>query len=236
MKNPVIARYGIHIAWTNIAAVLLSGLIFPVITMIFYKQPAWEGPEVFIAHYHPFQTTTFFSGFLLVISSLLIFIVLYKNSDTANKIAGLSALMINAVFTPIIILNYILQITYVPYLAVHQPAGTADLLTAFTMSNPGSVAWALEMYGWGGIGLSYLVAALIFRNTGGERILKALFVTNGVCSIASAGMTSADMNWIFSKAGLVALVVWNLLIILIDIFLIRYFRNMVHRNYAYQLG
>jgi hypothetical protein len=119
---------------------------------------------------------------------------------------------------------------------VHQPAGTADLLTAFTMSNPGSVAWALEMYGWGGIGLSYLVAALIFRNTGGERILKALFVTNGVCSIASAGMTSADMNWIFSKAGLVALVVWNLLIILIDIFLIRYFRNMVHRNYAYQLG
>jgi len=33
------------------------------------------------------------------------------------------------------------------------------------------------------------------------------------------------MKWLFSPAGLTALVVWNLLVFIIDIFLLKYFRN-----------
>lgn len=92
----------------------------------------------------------------------------------------------------------------------------------FTMANPGSFAWALEMYGWGGIGLSYLMMAGIFQKRSAQRFL---FLLNGISIIASALMTSFNMNWLFSPAGFAALITWNLLVLIIDIRLIRYFRQ-----------
>lgn len=59
-------------------------------------------------------------------------------------------------FTAVVFLNYIIQTTYVPYLAINRPPELAAVLPVFTMANPGSFAWALEMYGWGGIGLSFV--------------------------------------------------------------------------------
>jgi uncharacterized membrane-anchored protein YitT (DUF2179 family) len=82
------------------------------------------------------------------------------------------------------------------------------------------------MYGWGGIGLSFIFMAFIFENTKPEQTLKILFLVNGICSVASALMTSFDMNWLFSPAGLTALVVWNVLVFVIDIFLLQHFRKL----------
>ncbi len=223
--NSKLARFGRNAVYLNIFGIIFSGLVFPVLTAIFYPQPLWQSPDLFIESFHPLQTATFFCGYFLVIGSLLTFLVLYLTSNETKKIWALSGLAINIVFTAIVFLNYIIQTTYVPYLATNNPPEAAFVLAAFSMANPGSFAWALEMYGWGGIGLSFIFMAFIFENGKLESTLKILFLINGISSCVSAILTSVDMNWLFSPVGFTALIVWNLLVLVIDIFLLQYFRK-----------
>jgi hypothetical protein len=209
----------------NMFGILFSGLIFPVLSLIFTPQPPWRDAALFAESFHPLQTATFFCGFFLVIGSLLTFIALYRTAREEKKLWAFSGLVINVVFTAVVFLNYIIQTTYIPYLATTFPLETATVLPVFTMANPGSFAWALEMYGWGGIGLSFLFMAPIFSQNKLERTLKILFIANGVSSVLSALITSYDMNWLFSSAGLVALVVWNVLVFVIDIYLLKFFKQ-----------
>jgi hypothetical protein len=220
-----IYHFGRRVVWLNILGIIFSGLVFPVLSTLFFPQPQWQGPELFIHSYHPIQTATFFFGFFLVIGSLLTFVVLYKIAPEDRKLTALSALVISEVFTAVVFLNYVIQTTYVPYLARNNPPETEAILAVFTMANPGSFAWALEMYGWGGIGLSYILMAFLFGKTKPGPALRILFLANGICSVLSAFMTSANMNWLFSTAGFAALIVWNLLVLVIDIYLLKYFRT-----------
>jgi hypothetical protein len=220
-KNSTI-NFGLNAVWMNLFGIIFSGLVFPVLTAILVPQPAWKDAALFIQSFHPLQTVTFFCGFFLVIGSLLTFIALYQMSDESLKTQALSALIVNTVFTAVVFLNYVIQTTYIPYLATNHPPESQYIIPVFTMANPGSFAWALEMYGWGGIGLSYLMMSRIFRE---ESTLRILFLLNGISSIASALVTSFNMNWLFSPAGFAALITWNLLVLIIDIYLIRYFRH-----------
>lgn len=219
-----ISRFGRVAVFLNIFGIIFSGLVFPVLTMIFKPQPPWQNSALFVESFHPLQTATFFCGYFLVIGSLLTFIVLYKIASESRKLWALSGLVINVVFTAVIFLNYIIQTTYIPYLANNNPPETATVLPVFTMANPGSFAWALEMYGWGGIGLSFIFMAFIFENIKLERTLKILFLANGICSVASALMTSINMNWLFSPAGFASLIIWNSLVLVIDVYLLKFLK------------
>lgn len=216
------ARLGIYL---NMFGVIFSGLFFPVLSMLCCPQPAWVDAELFANSFHPLQTATFFCGYFLVIGSLLTFIALYSLSPENKKLWAFAGLIINVVFTAIVFINYIIQTTYIPYLATNFPAGVEIILPVFTMANPGSFAWALEMYGWGGIGLSFIFMMAIFGTNKIDRTLKILFAANAICSVGGAIMTSIDMNWLFTTAGLVSLVVWNTLVFVIDLVLLKYLRK-----------
>ena len=215
----------VHFAKTclkvNILGILFSGLVFPVLSMVMFPQPKWNNAEIFIEHFHNVQTLTFFAGYFLVISSTLLFVVLYMMANESKKVYALSGLVINVLFTSIVFINYLIQTTYIPYLANNNPPEAISMLPTFSMANPGSFAWSLEMYGWGGIGFSYVFMASIFNET----IIKVLFWANGICSVAGAIITSINMNWLFSPYGIIALVVWNLLMLLIDLDLLYLFRT-----------
>jgi hypothetical protein len=225
-----VLRFGTIAVYINLFGVIFSGLVFPVITSIFYPQPQWQSPDLFIQSYHPIQTATFFCGYFLVIGSLLTFITLYFLASKSKRIWALAALGINLVFTAIVFINYIIQTTYVPYLASTNALEAQNILATFTMANPGSFAWALEMYGWGGIGLSFIFMAFIFGKERFEPTLKVLFWVNGVASVTSALVTSSNMKWLFSPAGFAALIVWNLLVVAIDIVLLKYFSKYSFQN------
>jgi len=222
--NEEIIKFGIKAVYLNIFGIIFSGLIFPLLSLLICPQPEWVDAELFVKSFNPLQTATFFCGFFLVIGCLFTFITLYLIANQEKKIYAISGLAINMVFTAVVFLNYVIQTTYVPYLAVNNPPETAYVLPVFTMANPGSFAWALEMYGWGGIGLSFIFMAFIFGTAKYEKILKILFLVNGSSSVISALITSINMKWLFSPAGLTALIIWNTLVIVIDIFLIKYFR------------
>ncbi len=223
-KSEFTFDFGRAAVFLNMAGIVLSGLLFPVLSSIYTPQPPWQDAALFVSSYHPLQSATFFFGYLLVIGSLMTFVALYMISGPEKKVWALSGLIINTAFTAVVVLNYIIQTTYVPYLAMNNPPETQSILPAFTMSNPGSFAWALEMYGWGGIGLSFVFMAFIFKSGRFEQTLKVLFIVNGAASVISALATSIDMNWLFTNAGLVSLVVWNTLVFIIDILLLKYFR------------
>lgn len=227
MENDKIraASFGVKAVYLNIIGIVFSGLVFPLISTIFFPQPQWVDAQLFISSFHPVQTLTFFCGYFLVIGSLLTFISLYLLSVN-KKVYALSGLIINVVFTAVIFLNYIIQTTYVPYLAANNPPETEYVLATFSMAKAGSFAWALEMYGWGGIGLSFIFMSMIFNRNRQERLLKSLFIINGICSCVTAIVTSIDMNWIFSAAGFTSLIVWNLLVLIIDIILLKYFKKV----------
>lgn len=218
-------RFGKIAVYLNIFGIIFSGLVFPVLSTIICPQPVWKDADLFIKSYNKLQTATFYCGYFLVIGSLLTFIVLTMISKPEKKRWAISAMTLNIVFTAVVFLNYIIQTTYVPYLAMNNPPEASMILPVFTMANPGSFAWALEMYGWGGIGLSFIFMAFIFGGGNYEKALKILFIINGVCSVASALMTSFNMKWLFSGAGFTALIVWNLLVLIIDIFLLKYFTS-----------
>jgi hypothetical protein len=224
--NRTTLRFGKTAIYLNLFGIIFSGLVFPVLSTLICPQPVWQDSVLFIKSFNYLQTATFFCGYFLVIGSLLTFVVLTLVTKAEKKIWAVSALAINILFTAVVFLNYIIQTTYVPYLATNNPPETEHILAVFTMSNPGSFAWALEMYGWGGIGLSYIFMAFIFGNGKYEQTLKLLFLVNGLCSFGSALMTSVDMNWLFSAAGFTALIVWNLLVFVIDIILLGYFNKM----------
>ena len=221
-----ILKFGKIAIYLNIFGIVFSGLVFPIISLQYYPQPPWENAALFVESFHPIQTATFFCGYFLVIGSLLTFIVLYLTAEKNKKIWALSSLLINVVFTSVVFLNYIIQTTYVPYLAMNNPPETSVVMPIFTMANPGSFAWALEMYGWGGIGLSFIFMSFIFDNKKLSSLLKILFRINGTASVTSAIMTSIDMNWLFTNYGLAALVIWNLLVFIIDIYLLKYFSKI----------
>lgn len=222
MNNPILG-FGKKAVYLNIFGIIFSGLVFPILSSIFTPQPKWQNAEIFMKSFHPLQIATFYFGYFLAIGSLLTFIVLYLTARDEKRVWALTALIINVIFTAIVFLNYIIQTTYIPYLAINNLPEAAYNLPVFTMANPGSFAWAMEMYGWGGIGLSFIFMALIFMKERYEQILKVLFIVNGISSISSALMTSIDMNWLFSSAGFMTLIVWNVLVFIIDIFLLKYF-------------
>ncbi len=225
MKTNVL-QFGRAAVLTNVFGILFSGLIFPVLAAVLHPQPPWQNPQLFIQSFHWLQTATFFCGYFLITGSLLTFVTLYFLAEKECKIWALSGLALNVIFSVVVFLNYIIQTTYVPYLVQNHSSEADFILAAFSMANPGSFAWALEMWGWGGIGLSFIFMAFIFKNQKREQTLRRLFFINGVCSIASAILTSINMNWIFSPAGFAALIIWNLLVLVIDIILLDYFKNL----------
>lgn len=226
-NNPQIWSFGIKAVYLNIFGIIFSGLVFPVLSTIFYPQPLWQDAQLFINSFHPLQTATFFCGYFLVIGSLMTFITLYLSVEEHKRVYSLTGLVVNVVFTAVVFLNYIIQTTYVPYLATNNPPETSQVLAVFSMANPGSFAWALEMYGWGGIGLSFIFMAYVFGRSKREKLLKILFIINGISSCSTAIITSIDMTWLFTPAGFASLIVWNSLVFVIDIILIGYFRDKI---------
>jgi len=93
-----------------------------------------------------------------------------------------------------------------------------------TMANPRSFAWALEMYGYGIFGVASLFAAPIFDNQGRQRVIRILFIVNGVASIVAAFLVPLIPGWLLTVPGLTAGAAWNILLITLMAIVIREFR------------
>jgi hypothetical protein len=197
------------------AIFIMVGTIFPSLFAIFLKpkQPVWESVEVFVEHYHIIQGLPFYFGFFLIGGSIMLLTSIYLLSN--NQLYPLSGLIFGIIGAAIISLNYIIQTTLIPALVEDYSSANNAIIASLTMGNPTSFAWAAEMWGYGFIGLATWFAASFFRNKGTERVVKILFILNGILSIAGALYTALDLGWVLTTPGYISFGLWNVLYFLL---------------------
>lgn len=148
----------------------------------------------------------------------------YQQGPPRIRMAVLSALCVTLFFCTLIFFNYITQLVFIHQLAIQSDPETYALIASFTMANPLSLSWTLEMWGYALLGIAMWLLRHCYDD---EPLTKSLLLINLVFSIASAVWVLFDVNWIFSSTGLVLYGLWNVLMIVILIRIHQYHRRSV---------
>jgi hypothetical protein len=202
-------QIGIAGAIVTVTGILLSGPLAILVVSLIQAQPPWQSPDVFVEHFHRVQVLPFYFGFLLISGSLLMITALHQLSEDRGR--TLVGLIFTSIAAGLIFFNYLVQTTVVPALVSEYNTALGPIISLLSMSNPKSLSWAIEMWGYGFLGLGTWLCAGFFADHGVERVAKLLFVANGVLSMIGALWTSWDLGWVLAPAGLAAFGVWNLL-------------------------
>jgi len=205
--------------------VVLSGPLALIVVALVHGQPPWRDAATFATEFDRVQLLPYLGGFVLIGGCVALIASLHPLVPSERRARANSALVLAAAFATLILFNYVVQTTFVPTL-LHPYRHEQDALIAgLTMSNPHSLAWAIEMWGYGVFGLATWAIAIVFGRTRLERATATTFVANGVISVAGAVMTSISPGWAMSMPGMIAFTVWNLLMIAIALLVIAAMRR-----------
>lgn len=215
------ARVGVYGAIAALVGAILSGPVAVTVVAVTHPQPPWQGAGTFAASYHPIQLLPYAFGFVLVTGFILVMATLHALAEPRHRALTTTALVLTAAFASFVFLNYVLQTTVVPELARDVTANAA-LVSALSLSNPRSLGWALEMWGYGFLGgATWLVAPVLGRH----RAAEWAFIANGPISILGAVWTVLRPGWELGGAGLVLFAVWNVLVVVMAALAIPAFRD-----------
>lgn len=207
-QNDHKGHWGIASAIVTAVGILFSGPLAFLVVSATHPQPEWSGPAAFVSNYHPIQTVTFYFGFLLVIGSLMIMAYIH---DRSRSLKSLLSLVFTAIAAGLISFNYFTEAAFVPALVRNYTPDLDPVISVFAVTSPFALFWAVEMWGYGFLGLGTLFAVDYFAAGGLERWTRFLFTANGVVSVAGALYTAFHQEWVLSVAGLVSYALWNLL-------------------------
>lgn len=196
-----------------LAATGLSGPGAMLLVELVHAQPPWRDARRFAEELHGVQTVPYFLGFFLTGSFIVLLASLYQIAPRPVKARALAGLVFGGVAASMVFHNYVLQTTFVPELARTYRADNAPLIAAFSMVNPTSLAWGLEMWGYGVLGVATWLSAPTFGDAGLERFVRWGFVANGWTSITGAVVTALDPAWVFRASGLSLFAAWNVLLL-----------------------
>ncbi len=186
----------------------LSGPLGYLIVNLVNKVP-WTDVNSFASGYRYIQTLPYWFGFIYLAAFIFFISLCRQMLSEKHKVLGDAALITTAVFAVLIGINYILQVGFVPK-AVHNPS---EILAVFTMNNPDSICWLLEMFGWGFLGASTWLISPAFNGSKLQKIVKVLFIVNGAGSILAALLTPIiPTSMLLQIPGLVAYFLWNVMI------------------------
>jgi len=224
MNAPVL-RFGALAAAATLAGIVLSGPVAMLLVALTYPQPPWLGAEAFALSHHWVQTLPYYFGFLLDGGSVALIAALHALAPNELKARTGAALAFAGAFAALIFFNYAVQTTFVPVLAAEYDAAKAPIISALSMANPRSLAWALEMWGYAVLGVATWLVAPVFAAGRLERATAWLFVANGPVSIAGGFWTAAQPGWVMSPVGLAMFALWNLLMVVLVAFALAAFRR-----------
>lgn len=197
-----------------------------LLVQVVHPQPAWVSAAVFVEHYDPIQDVPFYFGFLLVGGMLMLVAGHYLHSDTnepGKKFALLMSFGLTLVFCAMIILNYVGQTTYVHHLAMDYKPEYDSLIAMVSMANPMSFCWSNEMWGYGILGVATWLMAPFYA--GRNKLIYLLLIINGLVSVAAVIFTMISTSWLITPVGLVAYLAWNVLMIVLMILILNFFRK-----------
>jgi hypothetical protein len=192
-----------------IVTALLSGPIGSAVS-IYGSQPPWTDGQAYISHFRSIEQAPFWFGFLFVAAWIALFGRLTALAPESYRTRAIAMMAAATIYAAIISLNYTLQVAYVPLLVRMGDPTVAYL----TMTNPASVGWALEMFGYGALGVACWLAAPLFGGEGARRrAIVMLMGANAVVNIGSAIATAVNVAWLMTPVGLAAYLFWNALVV-----------------------
>jgi hypothetical protein len=228
-------RVGMFGAVGTLLGIVLSGPLAMLVVNATHPQPSWQGAQGFSAHYHAIQIVPYLGGIVLVTALVVLVSSIHAIASADRKALSGAALAFAAAFAALVFLNYGVQTTFVPTLVAH-PSENAALIAAFAMSNPTSLAWAIEMWGWALLGVATWLLAPVFQGNGLERATAGLYIANGPVSIVGALWTVLRPGWVMTPAGLVAFSLWNLLLAVLALLSLLVFRQRARRSLGAEAG
>lgn len=199
----------------GLAGYILSGAAGTLLVNQLHPQPDWVSAEVFAANYHPIQSLPFLLGFLLLGGMLLLAVGHYLNADGPVKAYALLSMLLTTVFITLIAFNYIVQTTFLRSLALHYSADNDAAIRMFSMSNPRSLSWAIEMWGYGILGVATAFLYPYYKSQ--SRLTALLLLMNCIMSMVGVVAVIIDVDWVFTSSGLISYAAWNLLMIVLMI-------------------
>jgi hypothetical protein len=203
-----------------LSGIILSGPIAVGLVEAVAPQPPWQDVATFVEHYSWIQALPYLFGFLILGGFVLFMSGLVGTGNEERRPLELAALAFTSASAALIFFNYVLQTAYVP----QSLRGDAGILSMLTMANPGSLGWSLEMYGYGILGVATGFAAPLFAPHGKQRAIRHLLAANCVVSVASAALVPIIPGWLLTPPGWVAGGVWNLMIVVLMVYVIKEFK------------
>ena len=195
-----------------LAGLVLSGPVAISVVNVMAPQPPWSDVAAFAARFHWIQTLPYFAGLMLVGGLVALIAALHGIATEDVRPRTRLALALSSAFAAMIFLNYVVQTTFVPALLVKADHDALALAAHLTMVNPLSLGWALEMWGYGVLGVATWLAAPVFHGYRFGRTIAALFVANGPISVIGAFATAFLPGWVFTPLGFAAFGIWNVLV------------------------
>lgn len=214
------ARYLSSSALLVMCGVILSGPIAVGLVEIAAPQPSWNNAATFVQHYSLLQSLPYVFGFLIVGGFVAFMSCLVGTGREDQRPLEMTAVILTGVFASLVFFNYVLQTAFVP----QSLDGNGDILAMVTMTNPRSLGWGLELYGYALLGIATAVAAPLFEPRGRQGTIRHLLIINCVVSVLSAVLLPIIPGWVLTLAGMVAGTIWNLLIIVIMTLVVREFK------------
>jgi hypothetical protein len=177
-------------------------------------QPQWQSVDVFARHYHPVQWIPYLFGFILIGGLLLLVaghVIAYWHAREW-RMHLVMAMALATVFFTLIFFNYIAQLVFIPNLMANPDAGDHGIIRAFTMTNPHSLSWVLEMWGYAILATGLYLLVPCYAN---NYLTRLLLAGNLVMSLAGALWMMIDVQWLITPTGLLLYGAWNLLLLFI---------------------
>jgi len=202
-----------------LAGVILSGPVAVGIVEIFAPQPAWQDVSTFISHYSWLQTLPYLFGFLIA-GGFVVLVGSVPVSRDDHRVYRRAASSFTTVAAGLIYFNYVLQVAFIPIALEDHPA----IVAATTMANPASLGWALEMIGYGILGITTALLAPLFNESAQQRLIGRLMLLNCAVSVLGAVLVPIYPGWVLTPFGMVLGAGWNILVAVIMILILREFR------------
>ena len=220
MKNNTIHNQVRKLLVTG-AVIIIMGIFLsgpPLVFLIEYllPQPNWIDVPTFVSHFHWLQTLPYWFGFILMVGNILFIAAISKFGHLRESILAPTALVCVAIYGALVSINYALQTTFVPAAVLQKN----QALATFSMVNPGSVCWTLEMFGYAFLGIAYALVAPAFSGSRILRSIKYLMIFNGIVSVLGVFIPAIDPTLLLASGGLIGYTLWNVLIVVIMVLII----------------
>ena len=194
-----------------ILGIVLSGPPLVFLVEYLHPQPRWIDVETFIQNFHSLQTLPYWFGFLLLAGNMLFIISVGRLEPIRDRIQSQLSFVCLAIYSAMVSINYGIQTTSIPALV----SASGAWLEAFSMVNPASICWTIEMFAYAFLGVAYWLVAGAFQGKGLFRMIRYLMIFNGIASVLGILLPVLNPAALLEQEGIIGYCLWNLLIVLI---------------------